>query len=121
MKALGTLQALVEQPKGFVDLTESRLFIITGSIIPGNDYKYQVQIHKGQTRCSDENCLTSHGFEPASPHMWGEGLPPFIPSLHPTYVQASGTGSALLSNTESQGIPIYIHSIPCNFIHPDYN
>lgn len=36
IKALGPLQALVGQPKRLVDLTESWLFSITGSIIPGN-------------------------------------------------------------------------------------
>jgi hypothetical protein len=67
MKALGTLQALVEQPKGFVDLTESRLFIITGSIIPGitKDIKYRF--------------------------------------------------------TRDPYYPVYVHSLPYNFNHPDYN
>jgi hypothetical protein len=34
-----------------------------------------------------------HGFETASPHLQGKGLPPLIPSLEPTHVGASATGS----------------------------
>jgi hypothetical protein len=33
-------------------------------------------------------------FEAASPQMWGEGLPRFIPFPDPTYARASGIRSA---------------------------
>ena len=54
---------------------------------------------EGQAWCSGESCLTEspgRGFEAASPQILrGEGLPRFFPSLDPTHVGASGTGSAL--------------------------
>jgi len=54
---------------------------------------------EGQAWCSGESCLTQSpgcGFEAASPQILrGKGLSRFIPSLDPTHVGASGTGSAL--------------------------
>ena len=54
---------------------------------------------EGQVWCSGESCLIESpgcGFEAASPQiLQGEGLPRFSPSLDPTHVGASGTGSVL--------------------------
>jgi len=55
-----------------------------------------------QAWCSGESCLTEspgRGFEAASLQiLWGKGLSRFIPSSDPTYVGASGTGSALIQS-----------------------
>jgi hypothetical protein len=45
---------------------------------------------------TDERAVSlGRRFEAVSPHLRGEDLPPFMPSLDPTHVGTSGTGSAL--------------------------
>lgn len=66
---------------------------------------------KGKPGASGE----SQGFETASPQLWGEGLPGFIPSPYLTHVGVSGTGSTFsLLALAAKVVPSFKEQIKIN-------